>query len=117
MKKNPTVDAYIEKFPKDTQVLLSNMRKIIKKAAPKAEETVKYGIPTFVQNGNLVHFGGFKNHVGFFPTPSAITLFAGEFSKYKRSKGAVQFPINEPLPVALITKVVRFRVRESVSRV
>lgn len=112
-KKNINIDEYIAEFPKDVQKILKNLRQEIKKSAPKAEEVIKYGIPTFVLNKNLVHFAGYKNHIGFYPAPSGIKTFKKELSKYKTSKGAVQFPINKPLPIALIKKIVKYRVVEN----
>ena len=110
-----TIDNYIAGFPDDVQKLLKQMKEIISKAAPKAEEAIKYAMPTFTLHGNLVHFAGYKNHIGFYPAPSGIESFKEELSKYKNSKGAVQFPLDKPLPVALITKIVKFRVRESLA--
>ncbi len=113
-KKNPhDVDKYISNFPKDIRVLLESIRETIRKSAPKAEEAIKYGIPTFVLHGNLVHFGGYKHHIGFYPTPSGINAFEKELSIYKKAKGSVQFPIDKPLPLNLITKIVKFRVKEN----
>lgn len=116
MKKYKNIDEYISCYPKDVQIILGKLRTTIKKSAPKAEESIKYGIPTFVQNGNLVHFGGFKNHIGFFPTPSGITAFKKELSVYRCAKGSVQFPIDKPIPLSLISKIVKFRVGENLSR-
>ena len=113
MKKSVDIDNYIKKFPSDVQVLLNKMRTTIRKAAPGAEEAMKYGIPTFVLNGNLVHFGGFKKHIGFYPAPSGIKNFKKELSIYKSSKGAVQFPLGGPIPFGLVTKIVEFRVKEN----
>jgi uncharacterized protein YdhG (YjbR/CyaY superfamily) len=110
-----TIDKYIYSFPGDVQKLLKQMREIISKAAPKAEEAIKYAMPTFTLHGNLVHFAGYKNHIGFYPAPSGIETFKEELSKYKNSKGAVQFPLDKPLPVSLITKIVKFRVKESIA--
>ncbi len=107
-----TIDEYISGFPKDIQKILQEMRAEIRKAAPEAEEAIKYGIPTFTLNGNLVHFGGFKNHIGFYPTPSGIEAFRKELSVYNGAKGSIQFPIDKPLPLALIRKIVKFRVKK-----
>lgn len=113
-KNNPnTIDEYISGFPKDVQVMLISMRKTIQKSAPNAEETIKYGIPTFVLQGNLVHFGAYKTHIGFYPAPSGIKAFKKELSAYKSAKGSVQFLIDKPLPLDLITKIVVFRVKEN----
>ncbi len=111
--ENGPVDIYIAGFPKETQVLLEKMRAKIKKAASSAEETIAYGIPTFKLNGNLVHFAGYKKHIGFYPAPSAIKAFEKELSIYEGAKGSVQFPIDKPLPLALVTKIVQFRVKEN----
>lgn len=111
--KAENIDDYMLQFPKDIQKLLKQMRSTIKKTAPKAEEAMKYGIPTFVLNGNLVHFAAYKNHIGFYPAPSGLLAFKKEIARYKSSKGAVQFPIEEPLPLDLISKIVKFRVAEN----
>ena len=111
-----TIDEYITQFPKEVQVLLEKMRTIISKAAPKAEEAMAYGIPTFKLNGNLVHFGGYKNHIGFYPAPSGIEAFKKELAKYEGSKGTIRFPLDEPLPATLITQVVKFRVAKNLEK-
>lgn len=108
-----TIDEYIAGFPKDVQVTLQKMRALIKKAAPKATETISYGIPTFVQDGNLVHFGGYKSHIGFYPAPNGIEAFKKELSKYEGSKGTVKFALDKPLPAALITQIVKFRIEKN----
>ena len=103
------IDEYVADFPKEIQTMLEQIRETIRKLAPKAEEAIKYAIPTFVLNGkNLVHFAAFKNHIGFYPTPTGIESFKKELSKYKQGKGSVQFPLDEPMPLALITKIVKF---------
>jgi uncharacterized protein YdhG (YjbR/CyaY superfamily) len=103
------IDEYISGFPKDIQAMLNQIRATIKKSAPTAEEAIKYAIPTFVLNSrNLVHFAAFKNHIGFYPTPTGIESFQKELSKYKQGKGSVQFPLDEPMPLTLITKIVKF---------
>jgi len=107
-----TIDDYIAAFPPAVRLLLEEIRRTIRRAAPEAKEAIRYGIPTFVLNGNLVHFGAFKNHIGFYPTPSAIAAFQGELSTYGTAKGSVQFPLDRPLPLDLITRIVRFRVEE-----
>lgn len=111
-----TIDDYIAGFPKDVQVILEDLRATIRKAAPEAEETINYQIPTFTLNGNLVHFAAYKNHIGFYPTPSGIAAFKKELSAYEGAKGSVQFPIDKPLPLRLITKIVKFRVKENLER-
>jgi uncharacterized protein YdhG (YjbR/CyaY superfamily) len=110
-----TIDQYIAGFPEDIQPKLDQMRAIIVKAAPNAKEAIKYAMPTFTLQGNLVHFAGYKNHIGFYPAPSGIETFKKDLAIYKTSKGAIQFPLDKPLPVALITKIVRFRVKESIA--
>lgn len=111
-----SIDGYIKEFPKDVQEKLEAVRDTIQKAAPHAQETIKYGIPTFTLEGNLVHFGGYKHHIGFYPTPLAITEFKKELSKYTSAKGSVQFPLDKPIPLPLITKIVKWRVREIESK-
>jgi uncharacterized protein YdhG (YjbR/CyaY superfamily) len=108
-----TIDDYIKSFPKDIQKVLEQVRQTIKKSAPEAEETINYQIPTFKLNGNLVHFAAFKNHIGFYPAPSGLKTFKKEISRYKSSKGSVQFPINEPIPISLISEIVKYRVKEN----
>jgi uncharacterized protein YdhG (YjbR/CyaY superfamily) len=107
-----TIDEYLAGFPEEVQQLLSEVREAIRKAAPGAQECIKYAIPTFTMKKNLVHFGGFKHHIGFYPTAAGIAQFNKELEGYKTSKGAVQFPISEPLPLKLIEKIVRFRVKQ-----
>lgn len=107
------IDQYISSFPTATQNLLKQMRKVISKAAPKAKENIKYAMPTFEYYGNLVHFAAYKNHIGFYPAPSGLKAFQIEIDAYANSKGAVQFPLDKPLPIALITKIVKFRVIEN----
>jgi uncharacterized protein YdhG (YjbR/CyaY superfamily) len=110
------IDRYIAGFSPDTQKLLVQVREAIKKAAPDAEEKMGYGIPTFTLNGNLVHFAGYKNHIGFYPGPEGIAEFKNELSVYESSKGAVQFPIDKPMPLGLITKIVKYRVKQNIER-
>jgi uncharacterized protein YdhG (YjbR/CyaY superfamily) len=110
-KKAKDVDEYINGFPQDIREILQQVRATIQKAAPSAEQTISYGIPTFTLNGNLVHFAAFKNHIGFYPAPTAIKEFEKQFSIYKTSKGAVQFPLDKPMPLSLITKIVKYRVK------
>jgi uncharacterized protein YdhG (YjbR/CyaY superfamily) len=110
MKPSESVDAYIRSFPGNIQVILQQIRETIKKAAPEAEECISYQMPAYKQNGPLVYFAVAKNHIGFYPTPSGIEAFKNEFSGYKWSKGAVQFPLDQPMPLELIDRIVRFRV-------
>jgi uncharacterized protein YdhG (YjbR/CyaY superfamily) len=113
-KKN--IDDYINDFPPDIQKTLQQIREVIQEAAPGAEETIKYAIPTFTLNGNLVHFAAFKNHIGFYPIPSGIKAFEKELSIYKRGKGSIQFPLGEPMPLKLISNIVKFRVKENLEK-
>jgi uncharacterized protein YdhG (YjbR/CyaY superfamily) len=113
---SPKIDAYIAAFPEDVQAILKKIRSTIQNAAPDAEETINYGIPTFTLKGNLVHFAGFKKHIGFYPTPTGIEKFKKELSVYEGAKGSVQFPLDKPIPYALISKIVKFRVKENLER-
>jgi uncharacterized protein YdhG (YjbR/CyaY superfamily) len=106
-------DEYIATFPKEVQTILKQVRATIKKAAPKAEETISYGMPAFMLNGPLVYFAGYKNHVGFYALPSGHENFKKELSVYKQGRGSVQFPIDEPMPLSLISKIVKFRIKEN----
>lgn len=108
-----TIDDYIAGFPREVREVLGQIRATIKRAAPDADEAIKYRVPTFVLNGNLVHFAAFKNHIGFYPTPSAIAAFKDELSRYESAKGSVQFPLDRPMPLRLIERIVRFRVKEA----
>lgn len=107
-----SIKSYIKAQRKEVQPVLIEMYTILKTHAPEAKETIKYGMPTFVGEKNLCHFASAKQHLGFYPTPSAIAHFEKELSKYKTSKGAVQFPLDKPLPKTLIIKMVKFRVKE-----
>lgn len=107
-----SIDEYIAGFPPDVQKVLALVRTTIREAAPDAKEAIKYQIPTFIQNENLVHFAAFKDHVGFYPTPSGIEKFKDELSSYEGAKGSVRFPIDKPMPLRLITKIVAFRAEE-----
>ncbi len=108
-----TIDEYIAGYPPDVQAILQKIRAIIRKAAPGAEEAIRYRLPTFILNGNLVHFGAFKKHIGFYPTPSGTERFKKELSAYQGAKGSVQFPLDKPIPYDLIAQIVDFRVKES----
>jgi len=116
MEKHTTIDAYIAAQPGDVQEILQTLRRTIRKYAPKAEEAIAYGIPTFRLNGNLVHFAVCANHIGFYPAPSGIREFRDSLSKYKTSKGAIRFPIEGKMPLALIGRIVAFRVRENLAK-
>jgi uncharacterized protein YdhG (YjbR/CyaY superfamily) len=113
MDKPKSTEEYISSFPKETQILLQDIRKTIKNAAPKAYELISYGMPAYKLNGKaLVYFAGYKKHIGFYATPTGHSEFSEELSKYKQGKGSVQFPIGEPMPLNLITKIVKFRISE-----
>jgi len=111
--KFKSVEEYLSVFPEVTKSILQEMRNTIKKAAPQAEEVISYNMPAYKLNGILVYFAGYANHIGFYPTASGMAAFKREFSVYKNSKGAVQFAIDKPLPLALITKVVKFRISQT----
>jgi uncharacterized protein YdhG (YjbR/CyaY superfamily) len=111
-----TIDEYIKAQPKEIALLLEKIRQIVKKSAPESEETISYGIPTFKFYGILVHFAAFKNHIGFYALPSGNEQFKDELSRYKIGKGSVQFPLDQPIPFDLISKIVHFRVKENVSK-
>lgn len=107
------ITAYISQFPNAVQSKLNELRALIRSLAPEATEKFSYQMPTFYLEGNLVHFAGYKNHIGFYPAPSGISAFEEEIKKYKYAKGSVQFPVDAPLPLDLITKIVKFRVDEN----
>ncbi len=110
--KTKNVATYIDAFPWETQQILRSVREAILQAAPRALETIKYGIPTYVQGKNLVHFAGYRNHIGFYPTPGAIAHFSARLKPYKTSKGAVQFPLDMEVPLQLISEITKYRVDE-----
>jgi len=113
-RKQPnTIDEYITEFPADVQAKLQEIRAVIHATAPEAQEKISYQMPTFFLNGNLVHFAAFKNHIGFYPAPQGIEAFKAELSAYKGSKGAVQFPIDQPMPLDLIRRIVLYRAEEN----
>ncbi len=116
MEQVNSIDDYIKSFPPGIQKLLQQVRNSIQKAAPDAEETIKYAMPTFTLNGNLVHFAAFKNHIGLYPTPNGIEAFKKELSVYKGAKGSVQFPLDQPMPLELIGKIVKYRVTENMAK-
>jgi len=111
-----TVDEYIMSFPANVRPVLQKLRETVHEAAPEAEETISYQMPAFRQNGVLVYFGGFKNHIGFYPTPSGTENFQQELSPYKAGKGSIRFPLNKPLPYDLVKKIVKFRLKENSSK-
>jgi len=111
-----SIDEYIATFPAEMQKILEELRATIKAAAPEAEEKISYQMPTFALKGNLVHFAAYKNHIGFYPTPNGIEAFKQELSVYEGAKGSVRFPIEKPLPLELISKIVAFRVAENLEK-
>ena len=110
------IDDYIATFPAPIQKLLKQLHETIRTVAAGAEESISYQMPAFKLNGPLVYFAGYNKHIGFYPTPSGIAKFQQELSPYKSSKGAVQFPIDEPLPLELVSRIVRFRVKENLEK-
>ena len=108
------IDAYISTFPSNVQDLLNQMRQTIAQAAPQAVEKMSYGMPTFFLRKNLVHFAAAKNHIGFYPAPSGVQAFKDDLAQYKTSKGAIQFPLDKPLPKELVARIVAFRVKENI---
>jgi uncharacterized protein YdhG (YjbR/CyaY superfamily) len=111
-----TIDEYIATFPENVQKILQELRAVIKASAPDATEKISYQMPTFFLHGNLVHFAAFKKHIGFYPAPRGIEAFQQELSMYKGAKGSVQFPIDKPLPLELISRIVKFRVAENLKK-
>ena len=110
------IDEYIAGFPEDIKIRLETLRQTIKKAAPDAEEVISYLMPAFKYHGMLVFFASFKNHIGFYATPTGHAAFKKELSVYKEGKGSVQFPHNQPLPLSLVTKIVKFRVKQNMEK-
>lgn len=115
-KRFEIIDEYIATFPRNVQDILKELRQTIRNSAPGAKEAISYGMPTFKLNGNLVYFAAYKNHIGVYPTPSAINEFEKELSHYITGKGTIRFPINEPIPFDLIKKIVEYRVKENLSK-
>ena len=107
------IDSYISTFPEHVQKRLRALREMVRMLAPEANEKISYQMPTFCLHGNLVHFAAYPKHIGFYPTPSGIANFIEELSRYKHAKGSVQFPLNEPMPMDLIERIVRYRVEEN----
>ena len=114
--KNPDVDRYIAGFPDNVRELLMQLRTAVREAAPEAEEVISYQMPAYRLQGMLVYFAGYKNHIGFYPTSSGIKAFKQELSAYKGAKGTVQFPLDKPLPLDIIKKIVAFRVAENLQK-
>jgi len=116
-RKPASVDEYIAGYPADVQAILQRIRETIQKAAPGAEEKISYAMPAFTLNGrNLVYFAAFQNHIGFYPSPEVIVRFKKDLSAFRVSKGAIQFPYNIPMPLDLISRMIKFRVRENIER-
>lgn len=114
--QSTNIDEYIAGFPAQVQEILQKIRQTIHAAAPQAQETINYAIPTFTLKGNLVHFAAFEKHIGFYPAPSGIERFKEELSAYESAKGSVQFPLDRPIPYDLISTIVKFRVQENLQR-
>jgi uncharacterized protein YdhG (YjbR/CyaY superfamily) len=114
LSANPdSIDAYISTFPSDIQTILEQVRAVIQKTAPDAEEKISYGMPTYTLNNvNLVHFAAFKSHIGFYPTPVGMDTFKNDLAGYKTGKGSVQFPLDQPMPFDLIKRIVEFRIED-----
>lgn len=110
--KPENIDAYIAGFPEEVRNRLQQIRETIRKAAPEATEKISYAMPTFYLNGNLIHFAGYKNHIGLYPAPVGIEAFKAELAGYRQAKGSVQLPLDEPLPLALIAKITKYRVAQ-----
>jgi uncharacterized protein YdhG (YjbR/CyaY superfamily) len=119
---NPTqptprnIDEYIASFPKDVQAILEKIRQAIREAAPEAEETINYQMPTFILKGNLVHFAAYQKHIGLYPAPSGVEEFIAELSAYESGKGTLKFPLDKPMPYDLISRIVKMRVKENMKK-
>lgn len=111
-----SIGEYISTFPEEVQKKLEKIRQTIRKAAPEAKEVISYQMPTFRQNGVLVHFAAHTHHIGFYPTPSAIKAFEDELESYESAKGSVKFPLDEPMPLDLIKEMVKFRIKENLEK-
>jgi len=120
MKRKPVppadIDAYIAAFPADVRRVLQRIRATVRKAAPQADEAIKYEMPTFVLHGNLLHFAAFKKHIGFYPRVTAVAKFEKELSGYEGERGSVRFPLDRPIPYGLIGRIARFRAQENIRR-
>lgn len=115
-KSPTTVEKYIQEFPKEVQEIMQKIRAIVKEEAPEVQEKVSYGMPTFSYKGILVHFAAYKNHIGFYPTPSGISKFEEQLKPYKHAKGSVQFPLSKPIPYDLIRQMIKTRVKENLTK-
>jgi uncharacterized protein YdhG (YjbR/CyaY superfamily) len=116
MNKPHNFKDYFDNFPVETQLLLTEMQRIIKKNAPEATEIISYSMPAFQYFGMLVYFAAYKNHIGFYPMPSAISKFKGDLYQFKGAKGSVQFPLDQPLPIDLIGRIIKFRIEENLEK-
>lgn len=116
MDAKPTIDAYIADFPEDAQAVMRHIREVIRAHAPDATERISYGIPTFWQGENIIHFGGAKRHVGLYPGSEAVILFADRLKTYPTSKGTIQFPLDQPIPYDLIAEITDYRVKAAAER-
>ena len=116
MKKHNNIDEYIADFPVETQQILNRLRDDLQQMVPNAKQKISYAIPTFTLNGNLIHFAGYKNHIGLYPGSKAIEVFADDLKGYQTSKGTIQFPIEKPLPMDLIKKIVDFCVVQKLAK-
>jgi uncharacterized protein YdhG (YjbR/CyaY superfamily) len=115
-KRFESIDEYIAKFPRNVQDILEKLRQTIQDSAPNAKETISYQMPTFKLKGNLVYFAAWKNHIGFYPTSSAIEAFKEELHEYEVTKGTIKFPLNKPIPLDLVKKMVKYRVKENLGK-
>ncbi|MGD0876659.1 MAG: DUF1801 domain-containing protein [Anaerolineales bacterium] len=111
-----SIDEYIALYPEETQKILKQIRGTIKAAAPDAEEKISYQMPAFAQKGILVYFAGWKDHIGLYPIPSGIQAFKQELSEYETSKGSIKFPLDKPIPLDLISRIVKFRLAENLKK-
>ncbi|MDQ8006274.1 MAG: DUF1801 domain-containing protein [Pedobacter sp.] len=116
MEKPTTIDEYIASFPSETQKILQRLREDLQRMIPDAKQKISYAIPTFTLNGNLIHFAGYKNHIGLYPGSKAVEALAEDLKGYHTSKGTVQFPIDKPLPIDLIEKIVAFCVAQNLAK-
>lgn len=116
MEKYTTIDQYIASFPQETKKILQQLREALQQMVPEAKQKISYAIPTFTLNGNLIHFAGYKNHIGLYPGSKAIEILADDLKGYRTSKGTIQFPIEKPLPMALIKKIVDFCVTQNLAK-
>lgn len=115
-KQYKTIDEYIAALPEEVQATLQKLRRVIHEAAPEAQEVISYNMPAFKQNGILVYFAAFKNHIGFYPTSSGIAAFREDLSAYDTTKGTVRFPLDKPIPFKLVSKIVKFRAQENINK-